>query len=101
MASLIVSLGNLLIFLLDIYSFIIIASVIVSWLIAFDVLSMGHPKTRRLLSILGRLTDPVFKPVQRVIPGIGGIDISPIIIIFGLMFFKNMVFSVMIKPFYV
>ena len=94
-------LGSLLIFLLEIYTFIIIAAVIVSWLIAFDVLSLSNPTTRRLLSALGRLTDPVFKPVQRFIPSIGGIDISPIIVIFGLMFLKRLVFELLIAPSYI
>lgn len=93
-------LGSLLIFLLDIYTFIIIAAVIVSWLIAFDVLSMSNPKTRNLLSLLGRLTDPVFRPIQRFIPSIGGIDITPIIVLFGLMFLKNIIFKLFIAQTY-
>lgn len=94
-------LGSLLIFLLEIYTFIIIAAVIVSWLIAFDVISMRHPATRRIMSVLGQLTDPVLKPVQRFIPSIGGIDISPIVVIFGLMLLKRLVFAVFIAPVYI
>ena len=76
---------------IEIYIFIIIASVIVSWLIAFNVLSTDHPATRNLLGFLGRVTDPVMRPVQKFIPPIGGIDLSPIIVIFGLMFLQGAV----------
>ncbi len=86
-----VILGQLLIFLIEIYTFIIIASVIVSWLIAFNVISADHPTTRNLLRLLGRATDPVMRPVQKYVPSIGGIDISPIIVIFGLMILQNIV----------
>lgn len=87
-------LGQLLIFLLEIYSFIIIASVIVSWLLAFNVLSTQNPHTRNLLSLLGRLTDPVMRPVQKYIPPIGGIDITPIVIIFGIMILQRVVATI-------
>lgn len=94
-------LGSLLILLIEIYTFVIIAAVIVTWLIAFDVISMRHPATYKLVSLLGRLTDPVLKPVQRFIPSIGGIDISPIIVIFGLMLLKRLVAMLLIYPAYV
>lgn len=93
-------LGQLLIFLIEIYTFIIIASVIVSWLIAFNVLSTSNPSTQNLLRLLGRLTDPVMKPVQKYVPSIGGIDISPIIVIFGLMILQNIVARVFFTGLY-
>jgi YggT family protein len=87
--------GQLLYMVIEIYIFIIIASVIVSWLIAFNVISMDHPAAKNLVSFLGRATDPVMKPVQRFIPSIGGIDISPIVVIFGLMFLQGAVVSLL------
>ena len=90
--------GQILIQLLEIYSFIIIGAIIVSWLIAFNVLSMSHDFTRKLVSVLGRLTDPVLRPIQRVIPSIGGIDLSPIIVIFGIMLLQRLVFQIFILP---
>lgn len=96
-----VLLGQLLIFLIEIYTFIIIASVIVSWLIAFNVISLQNPTTVRLLNFLGRLTNPVMKPVQKYVPSIGGIDISPIIVIFGLMILQNLVARIFFVGLYV
>jgi YggT family protein len=86
--------GQLLYMVLEIYTFIIIATVIVGWLIAFNVVSMQHPAARNLVSFLGRATDPVMRPVQRYIPSIGGIDITPIIVIFALMILQGFVLRV-------
>jgi YggT family protein len=77
--------------ILEIYTFIIIGFVIVSWLLAFNVISTSHPAVKKLVGLLGRLTDPVMRPVQRYIPTIGGIDLSPIIIIFAIMFLQGMI----------
>lgn len=89
-------LGQFLYMAIDIYIFIIIASIIVSWLVAFNVLSIQHPATRNLITLLGRATDPVMRPVQRYIPSIGGIDISPIIVIFGLTILQGFVLRVFV-----
>ena len=94
------TLGQLLYFLIDIYIFIIIITVIVSWLIAFNVISPSHPTTRRILDLLARLTDPVMRPVRRYVPSIGGIDISPIIVIFGLMLLQHIIVRLFMSPYY-
>ena len=88
--------GQFIYMVFEIYIFIIIASVIVSWLIAFNVISPSHPATGNLQRFLGKATDPVMKPVQRYIPSIGGIDISPIIVIFGLMILQGFIASLFI-----
>jgi YggT family protein len=88
--------GQLLYMAIEIYTFIIIASIVVSWLIAFNVISMQHPAARNLVSFLGRATDPVMRPIQRFIPSIGGIDISPIIVIFGLTILQGFVLRIFV-----
>ena len=92
--------GELLYMVIQIYIYIIIAAVIVSWLIAFNVISPDHPAMRRILDFLGRVTDPVFRPVQRVIPSIGGIDLSPIVVILGLILLQKLVVRLFIVPAY-
>ena len=84
-------LGQLLILLIQLYIYLIIFSVIVSWLVAFNVLSPDNQKVRNLLRLLDKCIDPVFRPVRRYIPSIGGIDITPIIVIFGLMLLQNII----------
>jgi len=70
----------LLIAVLDIYKWVVIAAVIVSWLTAFNVINQHNNIVRSLLRILYSLTEPVFRPIRKVIPPIGGLDLSPIIV---------------------
>src|SRR5882724_11291892 len=70
----------LLITVLDIYKWIVIAAVIVSWLTAFNVINQHNNIVRSLLRILYSLTEPVFRPIRRIVPPIGGLDLSPIIV---------------------
>ena len=83
--------GNILIIALDVYFWIIIASVVSSWLIAFDVINIKNPQAANLMRLLNKITEPVFAPLRRFIPSIGGIDITPIIVIFGIQVLKNII----------
>lgn len=84
-------LGELLLFILNLYTFVIIAQVVISWLVVFGVLNLANPQATNLVNLLGRLTDPVMRPVRRFIPPLGGIDITPIIVIFGIMLLQRLV----------
>jgi len=81
--------GQILAFAIDIYMTLIIVQVALSWLIAFDVINAGNRKAQNLIGLLQRATDPIYKPLQRVIPPLGGIDITPLIVILGLSLIKN------------
>ncbi|MCB1537987.1 MAG: YggT family protein [Rhodospirillales bacterium] len=83
--------GSLLILALQIYTFIIIAQVVISWLIAFGVLNTANPQAARLVSALSRATEPVMGAVRRYVPPIGGIDITPIIVIFAITLLERVV----------
>jgi len=67
--------------LIDLYIFVIIAAVVVSWLIAFGVLNTYNPLARSLVQMLDALTEPVFRRVRRIIPPLGGLDLSPLIVL--------------------
>jgi YggT family protein len=67
--------------ILNFYEWVVIVAVIVSWLTAFNVINQYNNFVRSLLRILIALTDPVFRQVRRVIPPIGGLDLSPIVVI--------------------
>lgn len=86
--------GQLLILALQIYTFIIIAQVVISWLIAFGVINTANPQARRLVAGLEKLTEPVMEPIRRFIPPIGGIDITPIIVIFGIMILERVIATI-------
>ena len=78
----------LLIAVLDIYKWIVIASVIVSWLTAFNVINSHNNFVRSLLHMLYALTEPVFRPIRKIIPAIGGLDLSPIIVFLIIWFLQ-------------
>ena len=76
----------LIITILDIYKWIVIASVIVSWLTAFNVINVHNNFVRSLLRVLLALTEPVLAPIRRMLPSMGGLDLSPIVV-FVLIWF--------------
>ena len=67
--------------ILQIYEWIVIIAVIVSWLTAFNVVNQYNNFVRTLLRILINLTEPVFRQIRRVIPAVGGLDLSPLVVI--------------------
>jgi YggT family protein len=78
----------LLIEVLEIYKWIVIAAVIVSWLVAFNVINVHNNFVRSLLRILMSLTEPVFRQIRRVIPPVGGLDLSPIVVFVIIWFLQ-------------
>ncbi|MEY3080855.1 MAG: hypothetical protein RJA94_840 [Pseudomonadota bacterium] len=71
---------------IDIYFWIILAMVVMSWLIAFGIINRSNPYVRQIGYALDRLTEPLLRPIRRVLPDLGGIDISPIVLLIGLQF---------------
>jgi len=75
----------------DIYIGIIIVQIAVGWLVIFDVINVNNAQAQNLITLLKRATDPVYKPLRKYIPPIGGIDITPIIVILGLSLLRSMI----------
>jgi YggT family protein len=75
----------------QIYIYILIASAIMSWLIALNVINVRNRAVYYILSILYRVTEPVLRPIRRIIPSIGGIDVSPVIVIIALYFIRQLI----------
>ena len=73
------SVGKLIDDILDIYSWIVIASAIMSWLVAFGVVNVRNQFIRMVVDLLYRVTEPVLRPIRRILPNLGGIDISPVV----------------------
>ena len=78
----------LLIEVLEFYKWIVVAAVLVSWLTAFNVINERNNFVRTALRILYALTEPVFRPVRRVIPTVGGLDLSPIVVLVAIWFLQ-------------
>jgi len=77
----------------SLYIWVLIINAIISWLVAFSVLNTSNRFVYSLLEISYKLTDPTLSFIRKYIPSIGSIDISPIILILGLMFLRNLVFE--------
>ena len=77
--------------LIDLYIYVLIAAAVMSWLIAFNVVNSQNPTVRMIWDFLYRITEPVLAPIRSVLPGLGGIDISPVILIIGLLFLKQLI----------
>jgi YggT family protein len=67
--------------LIDLIIFVVIVTAILSWLIAFDVLNVRNATVNRIVRFLTAVTDPLLAPIRRFMPNLGGIDISPIILL--------------------
>ena len=79
--------------IINLYIWVLIINVIMSWLVAFNVLNTSNRFVYSVLDISQRLTDPPLNFIRRYLPNLGSIDISPIILILGLMFLRNLVFD--------
>lgn len=77
--------------LLDLYFYVIFATVIMSWLIAFNVINGSNPYVRQIAHALRRLTEPLLGPIRRMLPNLGAIDISPIVLLIVLQFVRYLV----------
>ena len=74
---------------IDIYFYILIINIVLSWLIAFNIVNMQNKIVVTILYATNRLTDPLLNPVRRILPNLGGIDISPIILVLCLLFVQD------------
>jgi YggT family protein len=75
---------------IDIYTWIVIASAIMSWLVAFGVVNTRNQFIRYVVDFLYKVTEPVLRPIRRVLPNLGGVDISPVILLLGLFFLRSL-----------
>ncbi|MCA0433306.1 MAG: YggT family protein [Proteobacteria bacterium] len=82
--------------LFSIYWWLILLTVIMSWLLAFNIVNVSNPYVRQFSYFLRRVTDPVLEPIRRLLPDLGGIDISPILVLIGLEFLRRIIVSQLI-----
>jgi YggT family protein len=77
--------------LISLIILVVIINALLSWLIAFEVLNVRNPTIYRIVRALDGITDPLLRPIRRFMPNLGGIDISPIILILLLQALKILV----------
>ncbi len=89
-----ISILSLISTIITLYIWILIISAILSWLIAFNVINTQNKFVYLVVDTLYKLTEPVLAPIRRVLPDLGGIDISPVVLILGLWFLRNLLFEI-------
>ena len=77
--------------LIQLLIYIIIASVIMSWLIAFNVINPYNQFVRTLWNAFNAITEPLLRPIRRRMPDLGGVDISPMVLILGLILVRYVI----------
>ena len=76
---------------LQIYVWILIASAVLSWLIAFNVINTRNQFVSTIWDMLYRMTEPVLRPIRQRLPNLGGLDISPIILLLIIYFIQSVI----------
>lgn len=70
---------------------IVLIQVIMSWLINFDVINLRQPFVYQLWTGINRLLDPLYRPIRRFLPNLGGIDLAPMVLIIGILFVQRLI----------
>ncbi len=76
--------------IIQLYIYVLVASAVLSWLVAFNVVNVRNPIVSQIGEFLYRVTEPVLRPIRNLLPNLGGIDISPIILILLLLFAQKL-----------
>ena len=82
---------DIVLIVLNLYTWVLIASAVLSWLIAFNVVNAYNPAVRTIGDIVFRLTEPLLKPIRSVLPSFGGIDLSPMVLILLIIFIERVI----------
>jgi YggT family protein len=78
--------------IITLYIYILVAMAILSWLIAFNVVNTRNTIVASVADFLYRVTEPALRPIRSMLPNLGGIDISPVVLIIGLLFLERIIF---------
>ena len=85
------SLLGLIIQIINLYQFLLLAYIITTWLVNFNIINVSNRFIYSIMEVLYRLCEPSLNIVRRYIPNFGNIDISPVIVYLGLWFIKNLI----------
>lgn len=78
------SLFQILMLILDVVWFIVIVHLIMSWLISFQVLNLHQPLVAQIWYGVNRLLEPIYGPIRRLLPDLGGLDLTPLVVLIGI-----------------
>ena len=68
-------------FLLNILWYVIFIQVVLSWLVSFNVINLSNPSVRQIVQAINRVTEPMYRPIRKVLPDFGGLDFSPLVVL--------------------
>jgi YggT family protein len=86
---------NTLLFIINIAWFLVIASAIFSWLYAFNVINANNQVIATIGRSLYQLTEPIYRPIRRILPNFGGVDLSPLVVLVILFFLEQVIRTVL------
>jgi len=81
----------LIVTIIDLYTWVVIAGVVMSWLTAFNVVNTQNRIVYLIGDVVHRLTEPALRPIRKLLPNLGGIDLSPVVLLLGMIFLKQIV----------
>jgi YggT family protein len=90
------SLLSLISTVITLYIYVLIAAAIFSWLIAFNVINVRNQAVAMIANVLYQLTEPALAPIRRILPNLGGIDLSPVVLILLLIFLRSLLFELFV-----
>lgn len=79
--------------IISLYIWVVVIGVVLSWLVHFRVVNTSNPFVYRVGEFVYRITEPALRPIRNVLPNMGGIDISAIVLIIALLFARNLIFE--------
>jgi YggT family protein len=82
---------DVILIVLDLYIWLLIAAAILSWLLAFNVVNARNQFVAMLGDFLFRITEPVLRPIRNMLPSLGGIDVSPVVVILIIILIKDVI----------
>ncbi len=86
-------------YVLQLYIYVLVAAALLSWLVAFNVVNPRHPFVAALGQILLAITEPVLRPIRNILPRMGPVDISPIVVILIIIFIQSVVLPNLMRLF--
>ncbi len=87
---------NLINTVITIYIWLLIAMVVLSLLVSFNMVNTGNRVVYQIGDFLHRITEPLLRPIRNVLPNLGGIDISPVVLILALYFIRDLAFQILV-----
>ncbi len=82
---------DIILLVLNLYIWLLIASAVLSWLVAFNVVNTRNQVVATIGDFLYRITEPVLRPIRNMLPNLGGLDVSPVILILLILLIENII----------